>query len=236
MPKVYPLVLLVEGRDDVFVIFNLLKQHYQMQNWADVTDSADRSQKITSLTINSQRLGIKDKVGYETLRESLSRELKASDLTRLGVVVDADANLITRWQSLTDVFRQVGYSNIPVEPDPSGTIIEQTSENLPSKVGIWLMPDNKLPGMLENFVSFLVPDHETNPLWNLSEKCTQEACAVSSKIPQAKAQIHTWLAWQEDPGTPLGQAITKKYLDSQAPHAQQFVNWVERLFNFQQTI
>jgi hypothetical protein len=51
-----------------------------------------------------------------------------------------------------------------------------------------------------------------------------------SRVAQSKAAIHTWLAWQKEPGTPLGQAITARYLDSQAPHAQQFVNWVQRLF------
>ena len=46
----------------------------------------------------------------------------------------------------------------------------------------------------------------------------------------AKARIHTWLAWQEEPGKPLGQAITKKFFDSSAPQAQQFIDWIRNLF------
>ncbi|MDB5081366.1 MAG: hypothetical protein JWP00_3290, partial [Chloroflexi bacterium] len=29
-----------------------------------------------------------------------------------------------------------------------------------------------------------------------------------------KAHIHTYLDWQEDPGTPLGPGITRKYFDA----------------------
>jgi hypothetical protein len=43
------------------------------------------------------------------------------------------------------------------------------------------------------------------------------------------AHIHTWLAWQADPGTPMGLAITKKYLDANAPSAANFLRWVDRL-------
>jgi hypothetical protein len=45
-----------------------------------------------------------------------------------------------------------------------------------------------------------------------------------------KAQIHTWLAWQEEPGQPFGIAVTARYLDADAPHAQKLVDWVRRLF------
>ncbi|MGH9822270.1 MAG: DUF3226 domain-containing protein [Blastocatellia bacterium] len=45
-----------------------------------------------------------------------------------------------------------------------------------------------------------------------------------------KAHIHTWLAWQEKPGLPLGLAITFRYLNPDAPSAQQLVAWVRRLF------
>ncbi len=52
-----------------------------------------------------------------------------------------------------------------------------------------------------------------------------------SQNHHAKALIHTWLAWQENPGTPLGQAITKHYLTTDTDLCQQFVDWLNRLFN-----
>lgn len=47
---------------------------------------------------------------------------------------------------------------------------------------------------------------------------------------KTKAYLHTWLAWQEEPGKPMGQAITKKYVDAQAPHAQLLISWLRQLF------
>jgi hypothetical protein len=49
-------------------------------------------------------------------------------------------------------------------------------------------------------------------------------------VHSVKALIHTWLAWQDDPGTPLGQAITKRYFDADAPHVDQLLAWLTRLF------
>ena len=42
--------------------------------------------------------------------------------------------------------------------------------------------------------------------------------------------IHTWLAWQDDPGRPFGQAVTKRYFDSDGPHVQGLLDWLTRLF------
>ncbi|MDQ2808925.1 MAG: hypothetical protein M3Z04_18780 [Chloroflexota bacterium] len=47
----------------------------------------------------------------------------------------------------------------------------------------------------------------------------------------SKAYIHTWPAWQEEPGKPMSVAIhPNHYLDAQAPAAQTFVDWLGRLF------
>ncbi|MDQ3882101.1 MAG: hypothetical protein M3249_02935, partial [Thermoproteota archaeon] len=45
-----------------------------------------------------------------------------------------------------------------------------------------------------------------------------------------KAQLHTWLSWQHEPGTPLGLAITKRYLEADTLHAQRLITWIRRLF------
>ncbi|WP_367881111.1 DUF3226 domain-containing protein [uncultured Duncaniella sp.] len=50
-------------------------------------------------------------------------------------------------------------------------------------------------------------------------------------IHREKARIHSWLAWQEIPGTPMGLAITKKYLSTEPPVCQAFIQWLNSLFN-----
>ncbi len=49
--------------------------------------------------------------------------------------------------------------------------------------------------------------------------------------PQAepKAKIRIWFARRDEPGPPMGAAITKRYLDPSSPAAQAFADWVKRL-------
>ncbi|MFH1466552.1 MAG: DUF3226 domain-containing protein [Pseudomonadota bacterium] len=49
-------------------------------------------------------------------------------------------------------------------------------------------------------------------------------------VHEPKAVLHTWLAWQEEPGTPMGLALTRRYLDPCHPRAVAFAAWLRRLF------
>lgn len=167
--------------------------------------------------------------GIERLLEALPNQLRESELERIGVVVDADTDLDGRWKALDHRLVNAGYGRLPAAPSPEGTIIREEDRPV---VGIWLMPDNQLPGMLEDFISFLVP--QGDQLWVRAADCLKGVPDEHRRFSQnhlAKAHIHTWLAWQEEPGTPLGLAITKRYLDAEAPHAKTLIDWIRRLFN-----
>ena len=49
-------------------------------------------------------------------------------------------------------------------------------------------------------------------------------------VHRSKALIHTWLAWQQVPGQPMGLAITAQALSHDTPLALAFVGWLRRLF------
>ena len=96
------------------------------------------------------------------------------------------------------------------------------------------MPDNKLPGMLEDFVIYLIPSED---------KLREKAAVILNEIEteklnsyslthRPKALIHTWLAWQSKPGMPMGQAITAKALSNDSTIARIFVTWLNNLFKF----
>jgi hypothetical protein len=51
-----------------------------------------------------------------------------------------------------------------------------------------------------------------------------------SEPDEIKAIIHTWLAWQKEPGKPFGTAITAKFLDPNVAQADVLVGWLKRLF------
>ena len=58
---------------------------------------------------------------------------------------------------------------------------------------------------------------------------TKKLCKYS-QIHKSKALIHSWLAWQEDPGTPMGLSITKKYLSTEFEECAFLINWIKELF------
>jgi hypothetical protein len=200
-----PRVLLVEGQDDLHFVREFCKR----------------------CALNAD-FAVLDAQGYEHLRQALDVHLDVAGRQALGIVVDADERLDRRWQSLRDKLTECGYRDLPAAPPAEGLVIRQAGR---PTLGVWLMPDNTLPGMLEHFVAFLVP--AADDLWPL----TTEALAL---VPEdrrryaprqaAKARLHTWLAWQAEPGTRLGQAVTKRYLSVEPEAAQRFAGWLDRLF------
>jgi hypothetical protein len=174
---------------------------------------------------------IKPYGGKDALIDGIGVRLKESDIGMLGIILDADTDLPARWQSVASHLRAAGYRNVPTQPEADGTIIESPASSLLPRVGVWLMPDNKLPGNLEDFLNFLVPDgdglltHADQAIASIPEGQRRFA---HTKV--AKARIHTWLAWQDEPGKPFGQAISARYLDLHMPVANVFASWLKRTF------
>ena len=196
-----PRLLLVEGRDDEHVVYALRDAHGIPK------------------TFDVARKG-----GYTELLESIPVELKASDRERLAVILDADEKLQQRWEQLSYRLRQAGCAAVPRRPQPEGTILT-VSPGL--RFGVWLMPDNRLPGMLEDFLAFLVP--EGDDLLPRVDRFLDGIPENLRRFPaphRCKARIHSWLAIQEEPGRPLGQAITNRYLDAQQSVIEPFLKWI----------
>ena len=94
------------------------------------------------------------------------------------------------------------------------------------------MPDNQRDGTLENFLRSLVEDDD--PLFPYAEesaKHAKELGAVFSANDTDKAVLHTWLAWQEEPGLPYGTAMRARFFRDDSPAAQAFVTWFRAVFN-----
>jgi hypothetical protein len=116
----------------------------------------------------------------------------------------------------------------PMHPHPNGTVIREEEKPV---IGVWLMPGNVTPGMVEDFAASLIPAGDR--LWQYSERVLDEIPEAEvrfSPSKRSKARLHSWLAWQEEPGSPIGLAVTKRYLNADAPEAVRFVDWIRRLF------
>jgi hypothetical protein len=205
--------LLVEGTGDRHVIWALC-QHHQLP-------------ETFSVEVPEEMGG----QGIEILLNGLPERLKDPNLQTLGILIDADQDLAGRWQSLRNRLITSGYTNMPKDLPPDGLICAGTDPYLP-RIGAWLMPNNRLPGMLEDFVAQLISEDDAllakaeTVLWEIE----QAEWNRYTPVHRPKALIHTWLAWQEKPGMPMGQAITAQVLKGDGAIALTFVAWLRQLF------
>jgi hypothetical protein len=198
--------LLVEGNDDKHVILALCKKF-------DIADDT---------------FDIIDCKGIDSLYETIPVRFKQSRIQTIGIIIDADDNINHRWITVKRLLSAQGF----VTPDelPSTGLLLSNTDGL--KVGVWIMPDNNLNGMLEDFISFLAPkDDKLFPIVNTTlDEIENQGLNKYSLIHKSKAKIHTWLAWQEDPGTPMGLSITKKYLTTDEKTCLRLIKWLQTLF------
>lgn len=199
-------ILLVEGLDDCHVILALCKAH-------DVP----------------QKFGLYECGSYEKVLKRLNAQIAQPDPPGrseiIGVVVDADENLTERWKSIRDKLKNHNYE-LPEKPNPSGSIIESTSK---PKLGIWLMPNNQIGGMLEDFCIKMIEENQIDIVKKVLEE-VKSVCTYKENH-YSKAIIHTYLAWQDEPGKPLGQSITSRVLRPNTSLAHSFANWPTKLFS-----
>ena len=224
MIKVHPKLLLVEGADDKRSIPELMEANGII--WEFAKQGSTTSQRI---------IEIKDCQGYANLAKEdiISTALDVSGRTALGIIIDADEEPSNRWESI----RNSCLGSIPDLPKslPEMGLIHQaySSSGSPVKFGIWMMPDNQQRGMLETFLAYLVPDKQ-DELWQYAQESAQIAKSKGASwkdVHRDKANIHTWLAWQNPTGCQIHQAITQRILDPKHPRSEPFVKWFRQLYD-----
>lgn len=202
-------VLLVEGPDDEHVVKNICGRRGGL--WIDDVSAHN---------------------GVNELLEAIPRRVKASAGEHIiGVVLDADGNIDGRWQSIMDRLAESGYRDLPRQPSPEGTIMMPDYDPLLSRFGVWLMPDNQSTGILEHFLRRLVP---ANSRLFAHVQSSVDAIPLEevkfTELARPKVLIHTYLAWQADPGCPYGTAIKSNFLNPHTPEVDAFITWLNRLY------
>ena len=99
------------------------------------------------------------------------------------------------------------------------------------KFGVWIMPDNQQEGMLETFLSFMVED-KNETIWQYAQGVVKEAKNKGAAFKDShfdKANIYTFLAWQDEPGRQLHQAIKERILNPSHPKADVYFNCFKAL-------
>ena len=158
----------------------------------------------------------------------IETELRASGLEALGVVVDANGDAGGRWNQIR-ARCQDEFENLPPDIPEGGLEVDHPDG---PRFGVWIMPNNSYSGMLEDFLIQLIPD-DARHLYGLAENCVDEAArsgASFKHVHRSKARLHTWLAWQDEPGRQLHEAVRYRVLDPEKPESRPFVDWFRRLF------
>jgi len=224
-----PYRLLVEGEDDQHVISNLLHDH-NVDNWR--LDYQERT------NVGPEQIAISYKKGLDGLLNDLEAELLRPEQECLGIVLDIDSpsedvpgGVQSRWDSVLDRGRRTGsVFEEPEGPDAEGTDFAVRQPERDLDVGVWLMPDNHSGGTLEDFVIEMIPDEDE--MLQQARHCLEgvpESYGYRA-IDETKALVHTWLAWQSDPGKPMGGGVTADFFDTDTDLAVRFVDWICRLF------
>lgn len=216
MSTTHPRRLLVEGQGDLRIIAELVEKNGIA--WGSKNDPV---------------VEIKQYDGIEALLAPrvLTTEIKASGLEVIGIVVDADLDCVARWQQLKSRCEQA----IPSLPEtiPIGGLV-MSNDNGP-RFGVWIMPDNQSSGMIETFLTRLIPS-QSQALRDYAAKCLEDSRQHDAPWIDAhhdKALVHTWLAWQNPPGHQLHTAIVANQLKPNTESSTAFIRWFCELYQLE---
>jgi hypothetical protein len=205
------LQLVVEGKDDRFCLKSLVAQHWnitakgRLDSLLDIAEAGSKKdvKKVTKAILINPRCAI-------------------------GLVIDGDKSVDASWKSVRAVLND-RVDNLPAHYPLDGFVSSLTVSGF--SIGVWLMPGGGSQGELESLL--LKAADVANPkLLEHATKSTRVARQLGAKfLPkhERKAVLHTWLAWQQEPGLPYGTAVKAGFLPPESPAFQPFFAWIDRL-------
>ncbi len=204
----YQNLLIAEGITDCNVLASLYGYYDLSFDDFNIIEGAGEDGVIRKLTL--------------LLKGSIKRK-------NIALIFDADNSAKNRWNSIRYHLEEHGYSNIPIDLGRNGTIVKSEREDQPN-IGVWIMPNNLEAGMLEDFCSQLI-----NPVhYNLAEEVVTLAenkeVTTFRSVHRSKAIIHTYLAWQDEPGDRLATAVKRGNLNPEHHTVKEFIDLLKNLY------
>lgn len=228
--------LLVEGVDEVEVISHLMSFR-GFKRFVE-RDQVPAHTVATLRHMNGRELHLFNARSRQAVLESISVTWKSPDWPHnLGAVVDWEYEIEGQTKPWPSVRARIlkaipeGTQGLPMEidePPEAGVLVSDDSGR---RLGAWIMPDNRVKGALETLMlSHIKPGDLLLPRAKSAvDGIPKDERPFKHKID--KAYIHTWLAWQEEPGLRMGSAIRANYLDPESPGTLPFVRWIEALLD-----
>ena len=133
-------------------------------------------------------------------------------------------------EEFVGIVRDAGYRRI----NPKGLrggILFGHNDGL-SDLGLWIMASNRTDGTLEDWLKYCV--HETD--FSLYQNACRAVETLAkpqkfSEFNRVKAEIATWLAWQEIPGRGAHAACRAGLIDQNKDLFTGLTDWLSRVFS-----
>ena len=204
----------VEGKNDLHALADLLVEHGMPH------DEKHRPREFPDIKVAGNDSSVVSLIKFEV-------RLRAG--RPVGFIVDADDSPANRWESIRSHLKEVGVET-PPNMDAEGFVGESSTHK--TRVGVWLMPDNSRPGMIEDFLRSLIALDDTliGHADSSTQKAKNEHKAKFISAHLGKAVLACWLAWQEEPGKPYGTAVAAGFFQHDRPSAIAFLSWFRRLY------
>lgn len=214
--------LIVEGNDAI-VLANILKKR-QLNPPKGYSDPNKFTNRF-----------VKQAGSISKVNTVLEIALNRSDINNLGIIVDANqVGVGARLDSLLATIASTLDIEISRENAmPENAFIWQAFPDF--KIGIWIMPNNQDTGYLEHFLTELIPQNDETFQFakeKVDELIEKDYCNFTP-IKKQKALLHTYLAWQQSPGLPMGTAVQSNYLNASLAAANNFENWFKAVFELE---
>jgi hypothetical protein len=193
-------VLAVEGKDEVNFFSKLLQD-----------------MGINEVDIHE----VNGKNNFKTHLQLLTHSPGFFSVTTIAIVRDADNDIQATFQSMRDILKQL---KLPF-PDSPG----EYSNSKQLQIGIFLMPDNKTLGMLEDLCLKTV---KTHPVMGCVEKFAE--CVSQLENPpkiMSKAKAHVFLAAMPDLVTNVGLGAQRGYWNLKSQEMKELHYFLEKLRN-----
>lgn len=193
------------------------------------TDKHVVSHICAKLSPTIPQFHIEAKNGVSQLLDAIYQAVIIPERTVLGIMLDANDHPDRRWLGVANRLRKAGIE-LPSFPQPEGVVVDSDPSTGPPRVGVWMMPDNQSPGELEDFLAAMIPADD--PVWPLAQEYIDDIPLEHRKFQEGKrlgAQVHAWLAAQEEPRPP-GLAIKTQDLDIDGSLCVRFTEWLRDLF------
>ena len=159
-------------------------------------------------------------------------QLGDATVTRLAVIVDADSEddgggynrAIDR---VTEIVKPYGFT---LASNPVGGILFQHDYGL-ADFGLWVMPNNRDEGMLEDWIKSCVHSNENKLFTHAQEVVDTLPLTKFKPIHISKAEVATWLAWQKKPGHGLYLAVEDQLIDMNSELFLELKVWLTHIYS-----